>query len=622
MSPNGTRYPKTPENEKTIQTMHELKTMLSNKKPTSMIPDANSDANNDAKTDAPDTDAKIQDAENDAKIQRDAMDWYHARQTDLMQQVQMMERLIEDKEERHQQEIQEERELRNEDARTSALREKSNSNETLREKERLLDLKERELKIAERELQISKAAAKTDPDSDSDSDSAAMIFCSGNISDAETDVLLDLADMLELERGLRNERFQIATITSLFEYYVSRSTSLTEHLDAVKSGYSVEWALNRFLREFTALVKVRKSATLQVIKVLCLSKISDSLKTKVKSAVKYAGSVSFDVLKNSNASENDGMIPATDSIHDLKTLRELPGMIQLLDPQTSKASRCEHWEEIGKFICEVACYVSDRKQRLLAAKQVLEEFVGTSYVDFDLFVAEFERRFNICTSWFKKPIETDFDKIQRVLVQCPQVVKLKYSDHVTDSKNTIDEFMISWTEFRSLLQLLWKSAFDGVQLQRSLGITHDITQISYSGAAAGNFTAQSPTSMRPPPLSNEQVFQDKNISCIVCETDFLFSSAQQEGYKKKGLEHDPKRCPKCRGQVCDLFTSTGNCPYGSDCKFLHPDSGTDAPATSEEQAYKRKPKYPCRFFEAGRCMKGADCPFVHATAEDNANSEE
>ena len=101
MSPNGTRYAKTPENEKTIQTMHELKTMLSNKKPTSMIPDANSDANNDAKTDA-----KIQDAETDAKIQRDAMDWYHARQTDLMQQVQMMERLIEDKEERHQQEIQ------------------------------------------------------------------------------------------------------------------------------------------------------------------------------------------------------------------------------------------------------------------------------------------------------------------------------------------------------------------------------------------------------------------------------------------------------------------------------------------------------------------------------------
>ena len=68
MSPNGTRYPKTPENEKTIQTMHELKTMLSNKKPTKTIPDANSDANNDAKTDAPDTDAKNQDAETDARF--------------------------------------------------------------------------------------------------------------------------------------------------------------------------------------------------------------------------------------------------------------------------------------------------------------------------------------------------------------------------------------------------------------------------------------------------------------------------------------------------------------------------------------------------------------------------
>ena len=96
--------------------------------------------------------------------------------------------------------------------------------------------------------------------------------------------------------------------------------------------------------------------------------------------------------------------------------------------------------------------------------------------------------------------------MQRALVQCPQVAKLKYSNHVTDSKNTIDELMISWTEFRSLLQLLWKSAFDSEQLHRSLGITHVITQISYSGAAAGNVTAQSSASLRPPPLSNEQVF--------------------------------------------------------------------------------------------------------------------
>ena len=86
------------------------------------------------KIDAPDTDAKIQDAETDAKIQRDAVDWHHTRQTGLMQQVHMMEQMVEDKEEKLQQEIQQERELRNEDARTSALREKFNSNETLREK--------------------------------------------------------------------------------------------------------------------------------------------------------------------------------------------------------------------------------------------------------------------------------------------------------------------------------------------------------------------------------------------------------------------------------------------------------------------------------------------------------
>ena len=45
---------------------------------------------------------------------------------------------------------------------------------------------------------------------------------------------------------------------------------------------------------------------------------------------------------------------------------------------------------------------------------------------------------------------------------------------------------------------------------------------------------------------------------------------------KKGFENNPKRCAKCRGQVCDLFSSTGDCPYGVDCKFLHPASGDNS----------------------------------------------
>ena len=248
---------------------------------------------------------------------------------------------MEDNEAKHLSEIQRERDLR-EAANSCNSGNQTDSNnllKTLQEREKLIELRERELNVTERELKIPKDAKIHDTDTDSDSDSAPMIFCSGNISDAETNVILDLADILDLEKRLRNERFQIATVTSLFESYVTRSPSLLEHLNTAKSGFSVEWALNRFLQEFTALVKVRKSATIQVIKVLCLARISESMKTKVKSAVKYASSIRLEILKTSvSVVKKDGLIPATDSVHDLKTLRELPGIIQLLDQDSSLQS--------------------------------------------------------------------------------------------------------------------------------------------------------------------------------------------------------------------------------------------------------------------------------------------
>ena len=109
---------------------------------------------------------------------------------------------------------------------------------------------------------------------------------------------------------------------------------------------------------------------------------------------------------------------------------------------------------------------------------------------------------------------------------------------------------------------------------------------------------------------------------MVCATDFQFSSSQQMEYKKKGYENRPKRCPKCRGQVCNLFSTPEGCPYGDNCKFLHqaaaPDSGNDTTAGSPLKAAQPAPrrKYPCHFFEAGRCDKGDSCPFSHDKAPD------
>ncbi|NEZ45794.1 cytochrome C551 [Clostridium niameyense] len=39
---------------------------------------------------------------------------------------------------------------------------------------------------------------------------------------------------------------------------------------------------------------------------------------------------------------------------------------------------------------------------------------------------------------------------------------------------------------------------------------------------------------------------DKNLVCSDCGNEFVFTEGEQEFYKEKGFENEPKRCPECR----------------------------------------------------------------------------
>ncbi len=39
---------------------------------------------------------------------------------------------------------------------------------------------------------------------------------------------------------------------------------------------------------------------------------------------------------------------------------------------------------------------------------------------------------------------------------------------------------------------------------------------------------------------------ERTISCQDCGCDFIFTVGEQEFYKEKGFENEPKRCPDCR----------------------------------------------------------------------------
>ena len=39
---------------------------------------------------------------------------------------------------------------------------------------------------------------------------------------------------------------------------------------------------------------------------------------------------------------------------------------------------------------------------------------------------------------------------------------------------------------------------------------------------------------------------DRTIKCIDCGNEFLFTDREQEWYREKGLQHEPRRCKTCR----------------------------------------------------------------------------
>ena len=39
---------------------------------------------------------------------------------------------------------------------------------------------------------------------------------------------------------------------------------------------------------------------------------------------------------------------------------------------------------------------------------------------------------------------------------------------------------------------------------------------------------------------------DKTLICVDCGNEFIFTEGEQEFYKEKGFENEPKRCPDCR----------------------------------------------------------------------------
>jgi hypothetical protein len=224
------------------------------------------------------------------------------------------------------------------------------------------------------------------------------------------------------------------------------------------------------MREFASLVRMNSKSTEAVIKIIALSRINGSLQSKVRSAVKIAAASSIEQLKvfTVNAKSNGEMPTLESKFKLMMTLIELPGMVQLQN--SNSLDKEEHWFQIGEFVSVVALYVGDRKSQLEIAKQNLNSFTGVEYNDCDLMLSDYETLWDICCDWFRGLIEIDFDKIQRLLQQCPLRVKAAYVAYMSDPVNKCDNMLMPWDDFRTKLQIVWEISTDSAQMSLSRSV--------------------------------------------------------------------------------------------------------------------------------------------------------
>ena len=104
--------------------------------------------------------------------------------------------------------------------------------------------------------------------------------------------------------------------------------------------------------------------------------MSNALKVKVQSPVKNSASFALSDLRNLSVSvKSTGIIPVLSTENCLKSMQELPGIVELRN--SDGARRLVHWAEIEKFVCSIACFENNRKGKLMEAKAKLGEFDGT-----------------------------------------------------------------------------------------------------------------------------------------------------------------------------------------------------------------------------------------------------
>jgi hypothetical protein len=433
-----------------------------------------------------------------------------------------------------------------------------------------------------------------------------------SLSDPAVNVLMELMDIVALPPALCNHKFDIQTISDLFDKTVAKSESLKAIVDQRAPGSSLLFVMTKFVNIFGAKRGLDMS-TKNLLKLLATYELCPTTHPRLQLGLKTACVLTHaERLDLMSVVRKTGSLPAIENIYYSSTILELPGIQELMELNVEVSER-EAIKSLCDFVMAYACFQSNIKGKLIAATLAWKGFSAHAFEDCENVISTEESLYGVCLSW-GLPCTDEFERAQRLIKSSPQAIQAAYVDYVSDDKNKINELDLTFAAFLVVYRKVWDLALRITTLKNEFGL--DIAAPIQRAAPALKYPAVAAPAASPLPVSQPAQgddLHDITIPCKGCFKGFMHTVSQQQLHIRKGYESSPVWCPDCKPKKsCHQFASTGSCDFGDNCSFTHGNQETI-------KGHRLQPLTPGQYSQvckyAAHCERGDECPFQHPGRE-------
>ena len=370
----------------------------------------------------------------------------------------------------------------------------------------------------------------SDDSSDEDSDSAVLRIC---VSEIKLDRLVA---QFKLPAELKSEKNEVHSVTDFYLHALRKYEKLRTVFEGSTDGAELILAVHRF-RDLFKSYKAVGPELLDVVTVIAIAQISDSLNDKVSDSLEVACSVPMKVRRALfKEMMSSGVLPAVSCNSDIL---ESVGAKEILSPESCALGL----KSICSFIVSYCGHFSDI---LMKAQDAERNFTKLAYGESDDCQARFsaeQKAYNLALLWFGCDFILPLKRAQLFLFKSPTHVKKQFAEDGELGVGT------TWVEFKTMMSSVWMAPVKKHRMMIEMGLVIESPSIVPDASEISNASSVNSFATSGMHSENEEMV-DLECKSEGCGT-FKYSAKKllwlKDHFKEKYKV--PSKCPKHKAET-------------------------------------------------------------------------